>query len=228
MSNLLDEFPEKALRVINSMSREDIINNFMVNLEIDRKNIEKDELTIFKILDKFSDKCIRCGNCCKTNFVQLSDEEELLYAKIKGDKFFDFLDEDHIFPHFKAPCGFLKNDNCCEINDIKPKVCKLYPFNFGLINSSLLQLVLCPFGKAISDEMYPLIKSEQKKDMKELGITEERMKELSKEIIGKTKLLTDRIISITGNDGKTSSVSQTLTFPRSGIDLLYKKLRSKK
>lgn len=225
MGEILDKLSEKALLVLNSMQRQDLINCYLTNLDIDRKMAEKDILTIFKIFELFSDKCIRCGDCCKTEFIQLDEEEELLYAKIKGNKFFDMIDENHIIAHLKKPCGFLKNDNCCEVNGIKPKVCKIYPFSFSLIDSHFVSLVLCPFGKAIFNELYPLLKNEQNKEMQKLGMSEERVNELSKEIFGDIGYLTKKIKLMTGNDGKTSSSYKSLLFPRDGIDLLYKKLK---
>lgn len=224
MSKILDKLPKKALMVIESMSREDLINNYRLNLEIDIKTNEKYRQTIFKIFGLSSDKCIKCGECCKTEFVQLGDDEEIQYAKIKGKEFFDMIDENHIVTHLKKPCGFLKN-NCCKINDIKPKVCKLYPFSFSLFDARFIQLALCPFGKKLFGELYPLIKNEQNKEIKKLGMSEDRVNELSKEIFGDINQLTENIMLMTGNDGESSSLYKTFLFPREGIDLLYKKLR---
>jgi len=74
-------------------------------------------------------KCKQCGECCKI-VVKVSNNE-INRIKQQGHK--DFLEKDPIkgkgyaLKRINGNCVFLK-DNKCEIYEIRPEICRLYPF----------------------------------------------------------------------------------------------------
>ena len=79
-------------------------------------------------------KCNRCGECCKI-VVKLNEKE---IKAINNSGYKDFLTKDPIkgknidcLKRINGNCVFLKkkgNKYSCEIYDIRPKTCRLYPF----------------------------------------------------------------------------------------------------
>ncbi len=80
-------------------------------------------------LNKKNFKCNQCGECCKI-VVKVSKEE---INKIKNKGYKDFLEidpikgKDYVLKRVNGICVFL-TDNKCEIYNIRPKICRLYPF----------------------------------------------------------------------------------------------------
>jgi Fe-S-cluster containining protein len=80
--------------------------------------------------DHIGFKCKNCGLCCKE---QPADLNSIEINKIENKGFRNFLDEkDQTEPRLiKSKAGgdcFFLNDNYCEINELKPAICKLVPF----------------------------------------------------------------------------------------------------
>ncbi len=75
-------------------------------------------------------KCKQCGECCET-VVKLTTKE---IKAIEDKGYNDFLEIDPIkgknkdcLKRINQKCIFLKDDYC-EIYEIRPKTCRLYPF----------------------------------------------------------------------------------------------------
>jgi len=98
-------------------------------LEMYHEIIETEPLK-FKILKKI--KCKRCGWCCKAQNAMLTIEDVkrlMTHLGYNYQKFHEkYLDKDMKIPYLKSPCPFLDNENRCTIYNIRPKVCKIYPF----------------------------------------------------------------------------------------------------
>lgn len=145
--------PERFGQIMEFLGPEGVAQSAVMSMEIQKKQIAKLEPLILECLSFF--ECKKCGECCRDCPVQLIDEELMVLLKRDGDKVFDLLDEDVITGNaLKAPCSYLKN-NACEINDIKPFVCRVYPFTLKYMH--FLAVCLCPMGKEIADELQKFV-----------------------------------------------------------------------
>ncbi|MDI6904683.1 MAG: YkgJ family cysteine cluster protein [Candidatus Bathyarchaeia archaeon] len=92
-------------------------------------------------------KCIACGKCCKAYSVVLSFPEWLKIVKNYGvDKTVSGLDKLFIKRRSDGSCVFsynLSNMYLCGLQRMKPKACKLWPFQilskpkFGYVNEAV-------------------------------------------------------------------------------------------
>ena len=77
--------------------------------------------------------CLSCANCCKTTsplFSNTDIERIAKRLKLKPGRFIEQyleIDEDNDYVLKKAPCVFLREDNCCSIYEVRPKACREYP-----------------------------------------------------------------------------------------------------
>lgn len=98
-------------------------------LEMYHQIIETEPLK-FKILKKV--KCKKCGWCCKAQNAMLTiDDVKRLctYLKCNYEELREkYLDKNMKIPYLKSPCPFLDGEDKCTIYNIRPKVCKIYPF----------------------------------------------------------------------------------------------------
>ena len=94
-------------------------------------------------------KCNRCGECCRTAPIELSDEEVVILCKhlnLSAEEFDDwFIDKNVLEIYLRAPCPFL-SDNACTVYEARPLTCRLYPFR-----SDMSLTVECDLGRRISD-----------------------------------------------------------------------------
>ena len=83
-------------------------------------------------------KCQMCGNCCNMHgYVRLEDGEVDTIAELLGISTSDFISEyTEMMPDRSGltlaefsdgRCVFLKTDNSCKINAVKPQQCKDFP-----------------------------------------------------------------------------------------------------
>lgn len=113
----------------------------------------------FQIVD-----CTRCANCCKTLQIQLDDKDIRRisdHLKKTTDEFADeYLEqnEEGAFRIRTKPCPFLGEDDRCTIYDIRPTVCREYPYTnkeglvfrtMGIANSALT----CPAVYWVVEQM---------------------------------------------------------------------------
>ena len=92
------------------------------------------------MINKKTFRCRRCGECCKKYTIRLlKDDIKRIKNKCYNEVY--FLDKETIGPYkgkfilkkINERCVFLKkkdNTYFCKIYDIRPKICKQYPF-FG-------------------------------------------------------------------------------------------------
>lgn len=101
----------------------------------------------FQIVD-----CTRCANCCKSLQAKFNDEDIQRISNhldMSPDEFVDeYLEKDKegAFRIRTKPCPFLGEDDRCTIYDIRPEVCRAYPYTnkkglvfrtMGIANSAL-------------------------------------------------------------------------------------------
>lgn len=100
------------------------------------ENIIATEPLKLKILKKI--KCKKCGWCCKNQSAMLTIEDVkrlMIHFKCSYEELSErYLDKRMKIPYLGSPCPFLDGDNKCSIYNVRPKVCKIYPFvDFFLI-----------------------------------------------------------------------------------------------
>lgn len=83
------------------------------------------------MLTKSNFKCERCGDCCRYLTVKIS-KEDILAIRNKGFKgffVFDAFIKSDVLKRDDAGCVFFDKEKCsCKIYDVRPSVCKGYPF----------------------------------------------------------------------------------------------------
>lgn len=78
-------------------------------------------------------ECDLCGACCRTWRILVSDEDAAREPRIaaeskklpanQSDSLWSF----QLFPlPFRESCGFLKEDNRCDIYETRPRVCRTF------------------------------------------------------------------------------------------------------
>ena len=84
----------------------------------------------FQIVD-----CTRCANCCKTMDINFSDEDiERIAGHLKMataefvETYLESDDENSPYKTRQKPCPFLSDDDRCTIYDVRPTVCREYPY----------------------------------------------------------------------------------------------------
>lgn len=101
-----------------------------------------------EILEKV--KCSNCGWCCVSCNVLLSENDIIRLCKhIRCDfgQFYEkYMDKETIANYLSFPCPFLdmNKEKKCAIYDVRPEVCKHFPFN-----ASLLVIDPCSIGRDI-------------------------------------------------------------------------------
>lgn len=90
--------------------------------------LEEENRTVFHQFD-----CLQCGNCCKTTppiFLK-SDVKRISKSLNMPPKIFikKYLieDVDGTLIGNGVPCRFLKEDNSCDIYEVRPKACRGFP-----------------------------------------------------------------------------------------------------
>jgi len=123
-------------------------------------DIEKMERLQIEAVEQF--KCRRCGDCCKTCDTELTDDDIIRLCKhldIKFDEFYDhFMNHIHINNYLLSPCPFL-NDEGCEVYDVRPGICRAYPFAGNTLTMhpcklghEIWEILIKIFGKASPTE----------------------------------------------------------------------------
>lgn len=127
-------------------SLEDMSNTSMYFEYVNSKGLEELQQ---KILGKL--KCSDCGWCCSSCNVLLSEDDIIRLCKHIGCDFNQFyekyMDKDTIMNYLAFPCPFLdmnKEKEKCAIYDVRPTVCRHFPFN-----ASLLTVDPCSIGKDV-------------------------------------------------------------------------------
>lgn len=78
--------------------------------------------------------CFKCGNCCRLRFIHLTqDDIERIQSQGHRD-FYDDIGREHMMKRSKGRCVFIGRDDSCSIYELRPEVCRKFPFfkTFGL------------------------------------------------------------------------------------------------
>lgn len=84
------------------------------------------------VFNSFDLYCEKCGECCRlSDPIRIQDEEILVYSQYFGNHFDKYVISKKGKWYFKKtkPCAFLSSTGRCNIYDIRPVVCRGYPFN---------------------------------------------------------------------------------------------------
>lgn len=79
-------------------------------------------------------ECVRCGNCCRLGFIELTDED---IRRIEGEGHMGFYNltksGEKKLKKSDGKCVFLVGDSC-SIYESRPEVCRRFPFfdSYGL------------------------------------------------------------------------------------------------
>lgn len=80
-------------------------------------------------------ECMMCGNCCRFSIITLNDEDTRRIEAHGHKDFYEVLDSgEKKLKMANGRCMFVKDD-ACTIHDIKPEVCRNFPFSrlYGVI-----------------------------------------------------------------------------------------------
>ena len=111
---------------------------------------EKIDKQVFEEMD-----CLECANCCKSIPPILSSRDVKRISKHIGISKSQFeekylkTDEDGDVVINASPCPFLKDDNKCEIYEVRPTACRQYPHSgegqfFQNLNLHKRNVKYCP------------------------------------------------------------------------------------
>ena len=139
---------QKNVKIINAIDKslESAMNTGMYFEYINSKGLE---VLQQEILGKL--KCGNCGWCCSSCNVLLSEDDIIVLCRHLGCDFNQFyekyMDKETLMNYLAFPCPFLdmsKENEKCIIYEVRPKVCRHFPFN-----ASLLNVDPCLIGKDI-------------------------------------------------------------------------------
>lgn len=138
----------------------DKVNELMLSDEDKEKLIKgiiyerKSVKIVYEILTHYS--CEQCGKCCAWSDICVTEEEYKQMSKL-DEHISDKVSVKGIHMCLSSPCPYLIKGKECGINDMKPFVCKVYPFSYayGLIVS----LIRCPLGDKIIKDVYEYSKT---------------------------------------------------------------------
>ena len=99
-----------------------------------------DQRKVIRLLPDLHDEtfkkidCLQCANCCKNHSPRFKIPDIKRIAKYLGMKEGEFiqqylkLDNENDYVNQQLPCGFLNEDNTCQIYDVRPSDCARYPY----------------------------------------------------------------------------------------------------
>jgi len=85
-------------------------------------------------LRKSEFKCLRCGNCCRFYFTELTKEDIKRLENAGYENFWEVREGKLCMKTKLGHCWFLENDRC-KVYPLRPTVCREFPFFklFGII-----------------------------------------------------------------------------------------------
>ena len=78
-----------------------------------------------RIKDRFS--CLCCGNCCRFKVIHMDEGDVERIGKAGHKDFYRKVDGETILRRVNGKCVFQRDDKC-SIHEIKPEVCRNFPF----------------------------------------------------------------------------------------------------
>lgn len=210
---------EKYLSIVSNNFDQNGINN-MYNMMM-RKLLEKERYVIsyvLKILPYY--KCSSCGKCCIECHPQITEDEIVTITKQYGNDVFNYLTDNPFCNELISPCHYLIN-NKCIINNIKPEVCKIYPFSLSKLG--LLTICSCPMGDKIMSDITDYNKVKLSRYSK-LHIEEATKK--FQEYYNHSKQAMDIIKSNTISDHTEKNDQEVMCVPYEFIDGFYRYVKT--
>ncbi|MDD5112063.1 MAG: YkgJ family cysteine cluster protein [Candidatus Altiarchaeota archaeon] len=72
--------------------------------------------------------CEQCGNCCRLRTIQLSKDDITRMEKGGLQNFYETAGGEARIKRIKGRCVFLDAGGSCSVYDIRPEVCRRFPF----------------------------------------------------------------------------------------------------
>jgi Fe-S-cluster containining protein len=116
--------------------------------------------SVFQIVD-----CTQCANCCKTKRPKFDESDVERIAAFLGmdesefiDKYLEPNPDDPPYRTRQMPCPLLGEDNRCTVYDVRPAVCREYPYTDkeGLVFRTMSvanNALVCPAVFRIVEQM---------------------------------------------------------------------------
>jgi len=120
--------------------------------------------------DKFLKICKKCkAMCCKVGGPDFTEKEMNKVLK-KGYKNYFFKVKPGIYElkSKKGVCPYLKSDNSCEIQEVKPILCLCHPVFPNFKGEKGYSLIECPLAKAMTKKQIQKCKKDADKVSKKL------------------------------------------------------------
>lgn len=134
------------------------LDNVLAEITVDPKVGKMTRIDYYE--HEVSFRCQRCAIfCCKLGPPELS-KSDVERLKLSGKSLNRFLDEDHMSLRTRedGSCVFLSPDSRntkhkCDVYNLRPTLCRLYPFQFQKLNEEKyeLRLITCCNGLNVDD-----------------------------------------------------------------------------
>lgn len=99
--------------------------------------------------DRF--KCMMCGNCCRLRFIHLT-KEDIERIQSSGHKdFYDKVGGEYMMKRNKGRCVFIGKDDSCSIYELRPEVCRKFPFYTAMGVTYCRAVSFCPAVEAMKN-----------------------------------------------------------------------------
>ncbi len=119
------------------------------------------------VSNKFLNLCNECNAfCCRQRLPPISTNEKKRILDAGYENNFLHLKDDiyTIIPSNKGCCPYLKSDNSCKIQDVKPTFCRIWPIVPRIRNDKRAYLIIkCPIFCLLSKEDIEKSKKEAEK-----------------------------------------------------------------
>jgi len=89
--------------------------------------------------DKFN--CQMCGNCCRLRIISVTDDDIKRISEKGYKDFYAKKGNEYWMKRVKGRCIFLKDDKC-SIYEIRPEICRKFPF-FNIYSITYCRRLTC-------------------------------------------------------------------------------------
>jgi len=121
----------------------------------------------------FLPSCLSCSDpCCNGNIIVTVEERRRMLERWKGADPFRY---DSRFDYYHLDiekCPFLNENNMCAVHEVRPTICRLYPFSIIPLKAGGFRLYLdksCSVSHSISDEEKEELREIARVFLNELG-----------------------------------------------------------
>ncbi len=118
--------------------------------------------------------CLRCGDpCCNGDIIVTGEERRRILERWKGGDPFGYDSKYDYYYLDIEECPFLNEKNMCAVHDVRPAICRLYPFSIIPLKGGGFRLYLdksCSVGCSVPNREKEEIREIAREFLKELGI----------------------------------------------------------